>query len=323
MVPHADAELAASTTMGCLQALHNTLDALQAEQATRRHLIYLPSLRDQRRLHPRITNEKTDPMMRTLAIDQLRPVEALRQQFPEAEIDELAQSIREKGILQPLLVRPFPGPPTAFQIVAGARRWRAAQRAQLHEVPVIVREVGDAEALELALVENLQREDLSPVEEARAYKRMLATRGCTIRELASVLARSQSHISNMVRLLALPDPVLARLEDGELTVGHARALLASPDPVALAAEVVRRGLSTRQVEHRAQRGATPRKNRHLRDADADALERKLSDSLGLHVALHAGMRGGTLSVRFRSKEQLSHIVELLLADRQAPAVAAA
>jgi ParB family transcriptional regulator, chromosome partitioning protein len=314
MHAHAAAELPASTTMSRLQALHNTLDALQAEQAARQHLFHVRRGEGVAQADaPPVPNNKVDqPMQRALSIDLIRPGEGLRHDFADAELDELAESIRQQGILQPLLVRPFPGSPTAFQIIAGARRWRAAQRAQLHEVPVIVREVGDTEALEMALVENLQREDLSPLEEARAYKRLLASRGCTISEIAQVLGRSQSHISNMTRLLALPDPVLARLEDGELTVGHARALLAAADPVALAAEVVRRGLSTRQVEHRAQRGAAPRKNRRLRDADADALERRLCECLGLHVALHSGMRGGSLVLKFRSKEQLDHLVDLLL-----------
>jgi ParB family chromosome partitioning protein len=211
MVPHAaEAELLAKTTLGRLQALHNKLDALQAEQAGRQHLFHLRRGEGvaQADTPPVPNNKVAQPMQRILSIDLIRPGPALRHDFADAELDELAASIRRQGILQPMLVRPFPGNPTVFELVAGSRRWRAAQRAELHELPVIVREASDAEALEIALVENLQREDLSPLEEARAYKRLLAARGCTLRELASALGRSEAHVSNMTRLLQLPERVL-------------------------------------------------------------------------------------------------------------------
>src|SRR6516164_5909141 len=184
------------------------------------------------------------PAQRRIPIELIRPSAFQpRRRFAEAELDALAQSIREKGILQPLLVRPLTGEEADFELVAGERRWRAAQRVGMHEVPVIVRPLADSEALEIALVENLQREDLSPLEEADAYRRLMDEFG-------------RSHVANTLRLLSLPAPVQRRLDDGELSAGHARALLAAPDPAALAAEVVRRGLNVRATERLVQRRST-------------------------------------------------------------------
>ncbi|MGC2523253.1 MAG: ParB/RepB/Spo0J family partition protein, partial [Stellaceae bacterium] len=181
---------------------------------------------------------------RRVPIELIRP-SALqpRRRFAEAELEALAQSIREKGVLQPLLVRPVSGDDAAFELVAGERRWRAAQRVGLHEVPVIVRTLADTEALEIALVENLQREDLSALEEAEAYKRLVTEFGRTQASLAEAVGKSRSHVANTLRLLSLPAPVRDRLDEGELSAGHARALLAAADPLALADEVVRRGLN--------------------------------------------------------------------------------
>ncbi len=242
-----------------------------------------------------------------------------RRRFAEAELDALAQSIREKGVLQPLLVRPVDTAAAedgaTFELVAGERRWRAAQRVGLHEVPVVVRALGDAEALEIALVENLQREDLSPLEEAEAYRRLLAEFGRSQASLAEAVGKSRSHVANAVRLLSLPAPVRQLLDDGELSAGHARALLAAPDPAALADEVMRRGLNVRATERLVQRRAQIPQGRHRRSPDADtlALERDLGGRLGLRVTLAPKTRGGALTLHYASLDQLDRILRLLRA----------
>ncbi len=195
---------------------------------------------------------------RSIGIDQLRPGRFQpRRRMSEAELDELTQSIAAKGILQPLLVRRIADDPAAFEIVAGERRWRAAQRAGLHEVPVLVRELADGEALEVALVENLQRQDLSPLEEAEGFRRLMEDFGHTQEALAKVVGKSRSHVANCLRLLSLPEPVKALIETGELTAGHARALVTAADPAALAAEVVARGLTVRATEDLARDDREP------------------------------------------------------------------
>jgi ParB family transcriptional regulator, chromosome partitioning protein len=235
-----------------------------------------------------------------------------RRRFDESELDALAQSIREKGILQPLLVRPLVGEEAAFELVAGERRWRAAQRVGLHEVPVIVRPFADSEALEIALVENLQREDLSPLEEAEAYNRLMDEFGRTQASLAEAVGKSRSHVANTLRLLSLPPAVRRRLDEGQLSAGHARALLAADDPEALAAEVVRRGLNVRATERLVQRrGEMPRRQRHIRDANTVALERELGASLGLRVTLEPKKRGGALTLHYASHDQLDRVLALL------------
>jgi len=248
------------------------------------------------------------------------PIEAIRpsplqprRHFAEAELDGLAQSIRDKGILQPLLVRPAGDAEGEFELVAGERRWRAAQRVGLHEVPVVVRVFADTEALEIALVENLQREDLSPLDEAEAYSRLTREFGRSQASLADALGKSRSHIANTLRLLALPASVRDSLERGELSAGHARALLAAADPAMLAAEVVRRGLNVRATEALVRgRAARPQsRTRRERDADVAALEHELGQHLGLRVTLAAKRRGGTLSVHYHSLDQLDRILVLL------------
>jgi len=252
---------------------------------------------------------------RRVPIELIRPSAFQpRRRFAEAELDALAQSIREKGILQPLLVRPLRDEQAGFELVAGERRWRAAQRVGMHEVPVIVRAFADSEALEIALVENLQREDLSPLEEAEAYNRLMEEFGRTQAALAEAVGKSRSHVANTLRLLLLPLPVRHRLEEGELSAGHARALLAAPDPVALAAEVVRRGLNVRATEQLVQRRTeTPPPKRRLRDADTVALERELGTRLGLRVTLEPKKRGGALALHYASLDQLDRILALLRA----------
>jgi ParB family chromosome partitioning protein len=252
---------------------------------------------------------------RLVPIEWIRPGALQpRRRFPEAELEALAQSIREKGILQPLLVRSLTAQETEFELVAGERRWRAAQRVGLHAVPILIRQISDSEALEIALIENLQREDLSPLEEAEAYRQLIDKFGRTQASLAEALGKSRSHIANMVRLLSLPAPVRHRLDEGELSAGHARALLAAADPVALAAEIVRRGLNVRATERLVQRRAGTRPSkRRPRDADTVALERELGMVLGLRVSLEPKKRGGVLTLHYASLDQLDRVLGLLRA----------
>jgi ParB family transcriptional regulator, chromosome partitioning protein len=261
------------------------------------------------------TAESSDPAaQRRVPIELIRPgAMQPRRRFAESELDALAQSVREKGVLQPLLVRPVAEADAAFELVAGERRWRAAQRAGLHEVPVIVRALGDSEALEVALVENLQRQELSPLEEAGAYSRLTAEFGRTQASLAEAVGKSRSHIANTIRLLSLPALVRHRLDEGELSAGHARALLAAADPASLADEVVRRGLNVRATERMVQRrsqlpqGRRPR----VRDADTLAIERDLGVHLGLRVTLEPKARGGALTLHYASLDQLDRVLHLL------------
>ncbi len=250
---------------------------------------------------------------RLVPIERIRPGALQpRRRFAEAELDALAQSIREKGILQPLLVRSLTAQETDFELIAGERRWRAAQRVGLHEVPIIIRQISDLEALEIALIENLQREDLSPLEEAEAYRRLIDEFARTQASLAEALGKSRSHIANTVRLLSLPASVRSRLDEGELSAGHARALLGATDPVALAEEIVRRGLNVRATERLVQRRAeAPPAKRRPRDADTVALERELSAVLGLRVTLDAKKRGGSLTLHYTSLDQLDRVLRLL------------
>ena len=258
-----------------------------------------------------------DPaQQRFVPIEWIRPGKLQpRRRFAEAELEALAQSIREKGILQPLLVRSLTATETDFELIAGERRWRAAQRVGLHEVPIIIRQISDSEALEIALIENLQREDLSPLEEAEAYRRLIDEFGRTQAGLAEALGKSRSHVANTLRLLALPAPVRHRVDAGELSAGHARALLGAADPAALAEEVVRRGLNVRATERLVQRRAeTPPSERRPRDADTAALERELGAVLGLRVTLEAKKRGGALTLHYASLDQLDRVLRLLRAS---------
>jgi len=252
---------------------------------------------------------------RRVPIELIRPgAFQPRRRFDESELDALAQSIREKGIIQPLLVRPLAGEEAAFELIAGERRWRAAQRVGMHEVPVLIRPLTDSDALEIALVENLQREDLSALEEAEAYRRLMDEFGRTQAGLAEAVGKSRSHVANTLRLLSLPASVHRRLDDGELSAGHARALLAAPDPAALAAEVVRRGLNVRATERLVQRRSTvPFPKPRLRAADTVVLERELGTALGLRVSLEPKKRGGALTLHYASLDQLDRVLRLLRA----------
>ena len=254
--------------------------------------------------------------MREIAIELIRPgAFQPRRRFSEEELEALAQSVREKGILQPLLVRPVDEAEAAFELIAGERRWRAAQRAGLHQVPVLVRALSNAEALEIALIENLQREDLTSLEEAEAYKRLIDEFGRTQANIAEALGKSRSHVTNTLRLLGLPEIVRRRLEEGALTAGHARALLGAEDAVELAAEIIRRGLNVRVTEQLVKRRAAPRRvsQRQARDADTLALEREMSQTLGLRVTLAGKARGGALTLHYANLDQLDRLLALLRA----------
>jgi ParB family chromosome partitioning protein len=253
--------------------------------------------------------------VREVAIETIRPgAYQPRRRFDEAELEALAQSIREKGVLQPLLVRPVDAVAAAFELVAGERRWRAAQRAGLHQVPVLVRTLSDAETLEIALVENLQREDLSALEEAEAYRRLMQEFGRTQAGLAETVGKSRSHVANTLRLLGLPETVRRRLDEGALSAGHARALVAASDPVALAGEIIRRGLNVRMTERLVQGRVRKRAGaRQVRDADTAALERDLGNTLGLRVTIASKPRGGALTLHYSSLDQLDRLLALLRA----------
>jgi len=238
-----------------------------------------------------------------------------RKIFRDEELDELAASIREKGIIQPIIVRTAPGLDGAYEIIAGERRWRAAQRAGLNDVPVILTEVNDREALELAIIENVQRADLNPLEEAMGYDQLQAQFGYGQQELAQVVGKSRSHVANTLRLLKLPDGVKTHVNAGALSAGHARALLAVRDPDTVARRIVDQGLTVREVERIAQReadgtAARPRVAKE-KDADTRAVEKALTDVLGLAVAIDHGARGGMVSIRYKTLEQLETLCRRL------------
>lgn len=254
---------------------------------------------------------------RTLPIDQIHPGPFQpRQRFDEESLRALGDSIRENGILQPILVRPKPGHPASYEIVAGERRWRAAQLAQLHDVPVLIRDLGDREALEIALVENVQRQDLSPLEEAEGYRRLLDEFGNTQDDLARRVGKSRSHITNSIRLLGLPEPVRKLVEDGKLTAGHARALLNANDPTALSILILARDLNVRQTERlvKANQGGVRMRARREKDADTRALERDLTSRLGLTVSVDSHGEGGSVTIRYRTLEQLDLVIKRLRGD---------
>jgi len=225
---------------------------------------------------------------------------------------ELTASIREHGVLQPILVRPSKSKPNQYQIIGGERRWRAAQAAGLHEVPALVREFSDREAMAAGLVENLQRQDLNPLEEAEGYGRLTEQFGLTQEALARAVGKSRPHVANTLRLLGLPPRVRDLLREGALTAGHARALLTAKDPVALALQVVERGLNVRQAEALAANtnlGTAPRQPKS--DADTRALERQITAHLGIKVTIRHGARGGQVILAYKNLDQLDGLVRLL------------
>ena len=242
------------------------------------------------------------------------PFQPRRAMAPEA-LAELADSIRQRGVLQPVLVRPHPDRPSQYQIIAGERRWRAAQQAELHDIPVLIRSLTDSEAMAASLVENLQRQDLNPIEEAEGYRRLTEEFGLTQDRLGEAVGKSRSHLANMMRLLNLPASVRVAVEAGTLSAGHARALLGHPDPEAACREVLAKGLSVRQTEALVRRSTDPRDRRGKTEADPApeiaALERELSEQLGLRVEITAGKSGGSLRITYRSLDQLDHVIARL------------
>ena len=235
-----------------------------------------------------------------------------RKYFADADLDDLAKSIRDKGLLQPIVVRPLSG--GEYEIVAGERRWRAAQRAGVHDVPVLIRELNDGEALEIALIENIQRSDLNPLEEARAYGMLLEQFNYTQLQLADSVGKSRSHIANTLRLLNLPESVRSQIEQGNLTAGHARALVATDSPAELADQIIKLGLSVRQAEGLARDAIPGRKPKPKveKDADTKALEKTLTESLGFKVEIvHKGEAGGTMVISYKTLDQLEDICQRL------------
>lgn len=266
------------------------------------------------------------------AIDRARgqrrvPVEFLRpnprnprKSFDESDLEDLASSIREKGIIQPILVRTMPGMADVYEIIAGERRWRAAQRAGLHDVPVILVEAGDREALELAIIENVQRTDLNPLEEAQGYERLIGEFSYAQADLGRIIGKSRSHVANTLRLLKLPESVKTHVLKGELSAGHARALLSVADPEAAAKRVIEKGLNVRDVERMAQEeSATPplevkstgRPAAREKDPDTRALEKALEDVLGMSVEIRHGARGGEVRIRYKTLDQLDTVCRRL------------
>src|SRR5690625_4725037 len=254
-------------------------------------------------------------------VEYLHPGKAQpRRRFDETQLESLAESVRVQGLLQPILVRPHPRKPGEYEIVAGERRWRAAQKARLHEVPVLVRELNDGEALELALVENVQRQDLDPLEEAEGYRRLMEEFSHSQEDLARLIGKSRSHIANTLRLLNLPNSVKDLLSAGQLTAGHARALLGAEAPELLAEEVISKGLSVRETERlvaaareapAGKRSRTSGKRAEAKDPDTLALEANLGDLLGLKVSIDLRGQGGVLALHYRDLEQLDDLIRRL------------
>ncbi|MCK0151267.1 ParB/RepB/Spo0J family partition protein [Marivita sp. S6314] len=265
---------------------------------------------------------------RSLPVDQLEPnPDQPRRQFDADALDELANSIRSKGVIQPLIVRKKGDQGERYEIVAGERRWRAAQKAGVHEVPVVVREFSDEDVLEIAIIENIQRADLNAIEEAAGYDQLMTRFGHTQEKLAQALGKSRSHIANLLRLLTLPDVVKVAVQDGKLSAGHARALVTAPDPVLLAGDIVRRGLSVRETEKLVKTAQNqgkpetakpaPKAAPSAKDADTKALEGDLSAALGMKVSInhHAGKESGSVTVTYDTLEDLDALCMVLSAGR--------
>jgi ParB family transcriptional regulator, chromosome partitioning protein len=266
---------------------------------------------------PYVEPEAAPARRRTVLVASLRRnPRNPRREFRSEELEELAASLKQHGLVQPIVVRPAPGEPECYEIIAGERRWRAAQMAELHEVPVTILDASDREALELAIVENVQRADLNPVEEARGYQALIDEFAYTQNDLGATLGKSRVHVTNTLRLLRLPARVLDLLESGRLSAGHGRALLGARDPEGLAAQIVEKSLSVRETERLAQSGEQQKPSlpiqRPPRRADVEALEKELADALGLRVNLnHDDRNRGELRIRYGSLEQLEDICRKL------------
>ena len=257
---------------------------------------------------------------RRLPTGALRPnARNPRRVFSETELDELVASVRERGIIQPIVARSMRGANDSYEIIAGERRWRAAQRAGLHEVPVVIIEATDAEALQIAIIENVQRADLNPLEEADGYRALMDEFHNNQEDIAKIIGKSRSHVANTLRLLKLPETVKAHIHSGKLSAGHARMLIGQPNAEQLAEDIVSRGLNVRQVEalareagqkHGKGNGRQPHA-RAEKKADVVALEKRLADTLGLVVSIDDGARGGTLTIRYRNHDQLDDVLRRL------------
>jgi ParB family transcriptional regulator, chromosome partitioning protein len=263
---------------------------------------------------------------RRLPVASLRPnARNPRRVFSDNELNELAASLRERGVIQPIVARAIRNAPDTYEIIAGERRWRAAQRAGLHEVPVVIIEATDSEALQLAIIENVQRTDLNPLEEAEGYRSLIRDFSHSQDDVARMVGKSRSHVANMLRLQALPDRVKELIHSGRLSAGHARALIGHHDAERLAEEIVARGLNVRQVEDIAretgkksgkqQTNSRKRRAHGAKGTDTLALEKRLADALGLAVEIDHRERGGTLSIRYRNLDQLDHVVRRLEGKR--------
>jgi ParB family chromosome partitioning protein len=260
-----------------------------------------------------------------LPIEKIEPnPDQPRRTFAPEALSELAASIREKGVIQPLIVRKHPRRADHYEIVAGERRWRAAQMAQVHELPVIVREFSDTEVLEVAIIENIQRADLNPLEEALGYRQLMERFGHTQEKLAEALSKSRSHIANLLRLLQLPEELQEMLRAGQITAGHARALLTADDPQGLARQFISGGLSVRETERLAKKTAPPsggggagRSGRSSqKDADTRALESDLSAAMGMQVVIeHQADGSGRVSISYKDLDQLDQLCQLLTSFR--------
>jgi len=264
------------------------------------------------------TQPEASRVARMIPVELLQPSPYQpRRHFDDEAFAALVGSVKEKGVLQPLLVRADPNAPGRFEIVAGERRWRAAQQARLHEVPAVVKELSDRDTLEVALVENLQREDLTPLEEAEAYRRLMEEFGHTQEVLARAVGKSRSHVANMMRLLGLPEPVRRMLDEGQISAGHARTLINSEEPLDLAREIVRRGLNVRQAEDLARKeGHAPSQAKPgamaPKDPNIAALEHDLSEALGLKVIVKTKSSGaGKVSIQYDAPEQLDDVIRRL------------
>jgi len=237
-----------------------------------------------------------------------------RRSFSEAELDGLAASIKERGIIQPVVVRALEASSDHYEIIAGERRWRAAQRAGLHEIPIVPLEATDSQALELAIIENVQRSDLNPLEEGAGYQMLASEYEHSHDQIAKLVGKSRAHVTNTMRLLKLPEPVKAYIREGKISAGAARSLIGSPDPERIAREIVQRGLNVRQAEALAKDRTPARpgtKTAQQKHADTLALERRLSDQLGLKVKLTQRGAGGVLTIEFRDLDQLDDLLRRL------------
>jgi len=266
------------------------------------------------------TPERERPT-RAVPIERLHPGRYQpRRHFDEEALAGLVESVREKGVLQPLLLRRDPDRPGDYEIIAGERRWRAAQLAGVHEVPAVVRDFSDRDALEIALIENIQRQDLSPLEEAEGYRRLMDEFAHTQEDLGRAVGKSRSHVANMMRLLALPDPIKEMVQSGALSAGHARALLTAEEPVALAQKVVELGLNVRQTEELVRmagaKAATSEKKPVERDPDLVGLENEISTRIGLRVAIAPKGKRGTVTIHYQTLDQLDDVLRRLKREEE-------